>query len=109
MGKAIRFVHTSLLGFYFLTTRPLTSSARLELSDETEKRTALTLHKGAGLAVIATKAYELSSALLQTLHFEFASSLLCDVLQLFFIEVFCLKIAKPLVIEITYLLEFRYF
>ena len=51
-------------------------------SDETEKRPkkdGLNLAQRAGLAVVATKAYELSSALLQTLHFEF-TLLLCFVM-----------------------------
>ena len=42
------------------------------------KKVGLNLAQRAGLAVIATKAYELSSTLLQTLHFEFAFALWCS-------------------------------
>ena len=70
----------------------MTSSARLELGltrqKKGRKKDGLNLAQRAGLAVIATKAYELSSALLlQTLHFEF-TLLLCFVM---FFSYFSLK------------------
>ena len=68
------------------------------------KKVGLNLAQRAGLAVIATKAYELSSTLLQTLHFEFAFALWCS--SVIFHWSFSLKNAKPLVIDVTFLLEF---